>query len=236
LTVTDKGPRTYVFNVEYSNANTRGEIVTRQRLIGEYTRGLPDHQVAWSHVTLEEASGPSGPYGAPKKREFLEGFHYRNDLGITLQPDFFKTFPPDAVIDRNLIWDTGMIELYGQTQFEHLQLNVPFSYISNDNTKMPELGTFNNRNVVLEWVGNSQRNGQPCAVITYKAFFNDLDIKVGVKLKGRSNYWGEIWVSLKSKQIEFSTLYEDVLGELTLPGQDSMQVINVLRSATFSPK
>ena len=58
----------------------------------------------------------------------------------------------------------------------------------------------------------------------------------GIKLKGRSNYWGEIWVSLKSKQIEFSTLYEDVLGELRLPGQDSMQVINVLRSATFSPK
>ena len=38
-------------------------------------------------------------------------------------------------------------------------------------------------------------------------------------LKGRSHYWGAIWVSLASRQIEYATLQEDVLGEMTLTGQ-----------------
>jgi hypothetical protein len=36
-------------------------------------------------------------------------------------------------------------------------------------------------------------------------------------LKGRSHYWA-IWVSLANRQIEYATLNEDVLGELTLTG------------------
>ena len=28
-----------------------------------------------------------------------------------MKPDFFKRFAPDAVFERNLVWDTGMIEI-----------------------------------------------------------------------------------------------------------------------------
>jgi hypothetical protein len=187
-------------------------------------------------VTLEEADGAIGPYGATQKQEFMEGLRYQNDFAVTMKPGFFKAFPPQAVIDRNLVWDAGMIEVFGEKEFEHLQLNVPYSFLMNQTNDLPEVGTFNNRNVVLEWTGKSERNGQPCAVITYTALFNSLEVDAGgIKLKGRSNYWGEIWVSLETRQIEYSTLYEDVLGELKLPGQDSPQVINVLRAGTFAP-
>jgi hypothetical protein len=54
-------------------------------------------------------------------------------------------------------------------------------------------------------------------------------------LNGRSDYWGEIWVSLTTKQIEYSTLYEVVVGEMKLPGQNATQVVNVFRSAFFQP-
>ena len=54
-------------------------------------------------------------------------------------------------------------------------------------------------------------------------------------LTGRSDYWGEIWVSLATKQIEYSTLYEVVVGEMKLPDQDSTQVVNVFRIGTFEP-
>jgi hypothetical protein len=235
-TVKDNGPRSYRFTVEYSTGSTKGEVMSRQRLTGEYTRGLPGNEVIWNHATIEEAAGASGPYGAAKKQDFMEGLRYQNDFATTMKPGFFKDFPPQAVIDRNLIWDAGMIEMFGQTQFEHLQLNTPYSFLMNQTNAMPEVGTFENRNVVLEWVGKSERNGQPCALITYKAYFNSLDVNAGgVRLKGRSNYWGEIWVSLITRQIEYSTLYEDVLGELKLPGQDATQVINVFRAGTFVP-
>ena len=53
-------------------------------------------------------------------------------------------------------------------------------------------------------------------------------------LTGRSHYWGQIWVALATKQIEYATLYEDVLGEMTL-GQGSPQLIDVFRSGVLEP-
>jgi len=73
-------------------------------------------------------------------------------------------------------------------------------------------------------------------VIDYRAFFNPLDIATAaMTLKGRSHYWGAIWVSLATRQIEYATLDEDVLGELTLAGQGAPRTISVLRSGIFEP-
>src|SRR5271154_1726537 len=93
ITVKDNGPRTYRFTVVYNTANRTGEIVHRQRLTGEYTRGLAGGEVIWKNVIQAEADGPTGEYGPGQKRDFMEGFRYRNDLAATMQPDFFKTFP-----------------------------------------------------------------------------------------------------------------------------------------------
>jgi hypothetical protein len=57
----------------------------------------------------------------------------------------------------------------------------------------------------------------------------------GMTLKGRSDYWGEIWVSLETKQIEYATLQEVVVGEMKLAGQDTIQVINIFRLGTLEP-
>ena len=235
-TVKDNGPRTYRFSVDYNTANTKGETVYRQRVTGDYTRGLAGGEVIWKNVTVAAAAGPSASLPVAQKRDFMEGFRYRNDLGNTMKPDFFKDFPSTAVVERNLVWDTGMIEMFGQNFFDHLKLNEPYHVISNQDLKIPDVGTFQNRDVVLEWVGQSQRNGLDCALIKYQAFFNPLEIvNGGMNLRGRSDYWGEIWVSLATKQIEYGTLYESVVGEMKLPGQETAQVINIFRIGTLEP-
>ena len=236
VAVKDSGTRTYRFTVDYNTANTRGEVIFRQRLSGDYTRGLPSGDVMWKNVTQADAIGPAAAFPTPQKQDYMEGFRYHNDLGATMKPDFFKGFPPTAVVERNLVWDTGMIEMFGQNYFDRLKLNEPYHAISNESENMPGVGTFQNRDVVLQWVGRSQKNGQDCALIRYQAFFNPLDIaNGGMTLKGRSDYWGEIWVSLATKQIEYGTLYEVVVGDLKLPGQDTAQAINVFRIGTFEP-
>jgi hypothetical protein len=213
-TAKDNGPRTYRFIVDYNTANTRGAMLHRQRLTGEYTRGLAGGEVIWKNVTQADADGATAPFGAAQKRDFMEGFRYANDPESTLKPDFFKGFPPSAVFERNLVWDTGMIEVFGQKFFEHLKLNEPYHAPSNQDVKMPGVGVFHNRDVVLEWIGLSQRNGQDCALIKYEAFFNPLEIATGgMTLNGRSDYWGEIWVSLGTKQIEYGTINESVVAE-----------------------
>ena len=234
--VSDAGPRAYRFTVDYQTADPRGVIVQRQRISGEYTRGLAGGEVEWKNVVQSEAAGASGPYGAAQRRNFMEGLRYRNDLVVTMQPDFFKAFPATAVFERNLVWDTGMIELFGQGFFEKLKLNEPYHAFADQKVSMPDIGTFHNRDVILEWVGRSHRNGQDCAVIDYRAFLNPLQIASGgMTLHARSDYWGQIWVSLKTKQIEYGTLYENVSGEMQLPGQDAPQPLSVFRSGVFEP-
>jgi hypothetical protein len=234
--VKDHGSRTYRFVVDYNTANTKGELMFRQRLTGEYTRGLPSGEVMWNNVTETAVTGTTASLPAPQKRGFMEGFRYHNDMLSTMKPDFFKGFPPTAVVERNLVWDTGLIEMFGQNFFDHLKLNEPYHVISNQDLKIPDVGTFQNRDVVLEWVGRSQRNGQDCALIKYQAFFNPVEIvNGGMNLKGRSDYWGEIWVSLTTKQIEYGTLYESVVGEMKLPGQETAQVVNIFRIGTLEP-
>jgi hypothetical protein len=239
MAVKDNGPRTYRVTMDHTVSGTTGQVVQRQRVSGEYTRGLPGGYAVWKNVTVAESNGPAEISGPGQKREFMEGFRYRTGgaaLDETMTPEFFRSFPPAAIFERNLVWDMGMIELFGQDQFEHLKLNAPYRVLSGQDVSMPGVGKFQNRDVYLTWIGRSHRNGEDCAVIAYHAYFNPLEIaNAGMTLKGRSHYWGEIWVSLETKQIEYATLQEDVLGEMTLGGQDAARVVNVFRGGVFEP-
>jgi hypothetical protein len=234
--VKDAGPRSYHFSVVYYTANRTGEVIHRQQVAGDYTRGLPNGEVEWKNVVDAQADGATAPFPATPKLDFMQGFRYRNDIGATMSADFFKSFPPTAVMERNLVWDTGMFEAFAENYFDQLKLNVPLHTGQDQEVKMPDVGTFHNRDIVLEYVGRSQRNGQDCALIDYRAFFNPLQIASGgMTLNGRSDYWGEIWVSLATKQIEYATINEEVNGELKLPGQDAAQPLSVFRVGSFEP-
>lgn len=234
----EDGPRTYRVTVDHTVSDTKGQIVQRQRVSADYTRGLPGGDAVWKNVTVAESNGSAELSGPGQKREFMEGFRYRTgaaSLAETMKPEFFKDFPPTAVFERNLVWDMGMIEMFGQDQFAHLKLNAPYRMISAQDVDMPGVGKFHNRDVQLTWIGRSLRNGQECAVVEYRAYFNPLQIaNGGMTLTGRSHYWGEIWVSLATRQVEYATLHEDVLGEMKLAGQE-MRVINVFRDGVFEP-
>ncbi|MGA9982656.1 MAG: hypothetical protein WBP95_04245, partial [Acidobacteriaceae bacterium] len=43
--VKDAGPRAYHFSVIYYSANRTGQVIHRQQVTGDYTRGLPNGEV-----------------------------------------------------------------------------------------------------------------------------------------------------------------------------------------------
>lgn len=232
--VKENGTRVYRFSVDYYTSSPTGEVRRKQRISGEYVRGLAAGEVLWRNVEAAESSGLDAPLSPPRKREFMDGFQYKNDLALTFHPDFFRKFPPDAVFERNLVWDTGMIERFGQAYFEELKLNQPFHVIRGGDVTMPGVGTFRNRDVQLEWIGRSRRNGQDCALILYKAFLNPVSIDAGgLSMRARSDYWGEIWVSLRTKQIEYATVHENVTGQVKPPGVDVPSPMSVFRTGVL---
>jgi hypothetical protein len=229
-------PRTWHFTCDYYNLDMKGHLYARQRYSALYTRGLPGDAVRWSDVTIANANGWSGDFGPAQKQDFMEGFSYpHSDAASVTKPDFFRGFPPTAMQQRNLVWDTHMFEGFVE-EFDHLKPNVPYHVPGAAEVDLAGAGTFRNRDLQLVLTGTTKRNGQECAVIDYRALFNTIDGKTAAfALVGRSDYWGQILVSLATKQIEYATLYEEVTGELTLPGQDKPMTIIVVRVGVFEP-
>ena len=95
-------------------------------------------------------------------------------------------------------------------------------------------GVFKNTDIQLTWMGIVDRNNRECILVHYEAFFNTVDHELpGIRLVGRSDYWGDIWVALATGDIEYATLYEEVVGELRLTPPSAPREINVVRKGTF---
>jgi len=229
-------PRTWHFTCDYYNLDAKGHLERRQRYSANYTRGLPGDGVRWSDVTVADGKGWADDFGPPQKQSFMEGFSYPYaDAGNMMKPDFFHGFPPMAMQQRNFVWDTHMMEGFVDKLGE-LKPGLPYHVPNAAEVDLAGAGTFRNRDLQLTLTGTTKRNGQECAVIDYRALFNTIDAKTpAFTLLGRSDYWGQIWVSLATKQIEYATLYEEVQGELTLPSQEKPMDISVVRVGVFEP-
>ena len=59
------------------------------------------------------------------------------------------------------------------------------------------------------------------AIIKYSVMNNPLKLETDyIKMSGRSHYWGEVYVSLSDKQIEYAALSEDVVTDVSIKGQE----------------
>jgi len=236
LKLKDDEIQRYKISVDYLQLDTLGNPLGKERVTGEYTRGLPDRKVRWNNVRIAKAttSDQLFPEGVPQT--YMEGFTYvlsrRSDM---LGKEFFPGFPDSEIKTKNLVWDMHMIEGFGWDHFSKLELNRPYAVQSGpEDVPLAGSGTFQNRRIELTWVGLSKRNDEVCALIQYRTFMNKFTTSMGtLSFQGRSHYWGDIWVSLKDKQIEYATLFEDVLVEFKLPGQASKQYTGILRKGTF---
>jgi hypothetical protein len=236
LKLKEETPQRYRFTCDYFQVTPTGDLIRKQRVSADYERALPNGRVRWNNVTVAEAAGFDDAFPGGEKQQYAEGFTYRlADTQNMLKPEFFTGFPssPTAILAKNLVWDTHMIEHFGQDHLGDLKLNETYRLQSKpEDVPLAGAGTFQNRQIELTWLGQSKRNGELCALIQYRAFLNKLNISLGdANMKGKSSYWGEIWVSLKDKQIEHATLYEDVL--LEIPGPQGPHLITVFRQGTL---
>jgi hypothetical protein len=204
------------------------------RVKGEYTRGLENGKAKWNNVSIAIAMSRDADFPAGNKFDYMENFSYSISADM-LKPEAFATFGENSAFTKNLIWDMMGIEGFAWSSFEKLKLNESFADERfNGKMDLAGQGSFENKDVQILWTGISERNGETCAVIEYRTFNNPLEYAgEGMSMKGRSHYWGTIWVSLEDKQIEHAVLYEDVVMEMNLPGQTSKQIMNAVREISF---
>ena len=235
LILEEKNPLSYEVITDYYNHDILGNFLNKMQVKGIYTRGLDSGKVKWNDVTISKYAGEDQPFPEGAKQDYMENFTYRATDNL-LMADVFKDFPATTgIFAKNLVWDVLTFEVFAWTYYDSLKLNVPYTAQKiNGAIELAGMGTFENKNIQLTWTGNSMMNNRPCAVIEFLAMDNPINFKTDfMEMKGRSHYWGTIWLSLTDKQIEYGILHEDVNMEMKMSGQEKSQLLNTTRKIDF---
>jgi hypothetical protein len=224
----------YVVTTDHFNTDIFGNFFNKMRVKGEYTRGLENGKVKWNNCSVAMAMQRDAEFPAGAPISYMENFSYNVSENM-LNAEAFANFGENSPFAKNLIWDMMGIEGFAWSAWDKLKLNEPYS-AKDFNAKMDLAGkgSFENKDVRITWTGISVRNGETCAVLEFITMNNPIEYSGdGMAMKGRSHYWGTIWVSLEDKQIEHAALYEDVVMEMNLPGQTNKQIMNATREISF---
>ena len=224
----------YQITTDQYNTDIFANFYSKVRVRGEYTRGLSDGKVKWNNVSVAMSMDKEADFAGGVPVAYMENFTYKPGEHMMTE-EKFADFTEHSSYAKNLIWDMLAIEGFAWRHFDELKLNTTFSAdYFNGKIDLAGQGFFENKDIRLTWIGISERNGERCALIEYRTLNNSLEVTAeGIDMKGRSHYWGTIWVSLEDKQIEHAVLYEDVIVEMLLPGQSQKQVINATREIEF---
>ncbi len=217
----EKTPQKYLMTAEYFNKDIYGNLGSKIKVTGEYTRGLNRGYVCWNNVYIAHGSNLSESYQERVKQDYMENITYIPSPDL-LGESFFQKFKKhkDNVFARNLIWDMLAIEGYAWNYFDSLQLNKTFIVPDIQGSfDMAEIGTYNHAKIELAWIGITMMNGKLCAIIEYRALDNKLEINTDMmKSKGSEFYWGKTWLSLANKQIEYAEMYSNTVQEMEIEG------------------
>lgn len=225
-------PQTYRMTAIYTNRDLVGNFLVKTKISGDYSMGRPDGKVTWNAVKIAESSKFEQPFAEGKVQSYMEDFSYVPSPKM-LDAAQFPNFPhtPDAVYSRNLVWDMMALEGFAHDHWKALKLNQIFR-IPNlpENFNMADIGTYNHSQVELCWTGLSAINDELCAIIEFRATDNLLKLDMpGLKSNGTEQYWGTIWVTLKTQQIARAEMYGGTAQELIIPGQEGKLRMKTIR-------
>jgi hypothetical protein len=222
----------YRMTAVYTNMDVYGKFTGKTKVTGDYTRGFKDGFAVWNNVFISDSKSQSEPFAEGNRQNYMENFKYIPSDNM-LTEDAFKNFPSSTenVFARNLIWDMMSVELFAWRHNDSLKLNK--TYILPDikgEFNMAEIGKYNQESIQLCWTGISLMNNELCAVIEYRAMNNRLEIATGnIKTKGTEQYWGNTWISLKTKQVEYAEMYSCTFQEIEVQGMKDKFMIKTIR-------
>lgn len=206
----------YRFVITYNYFTDTGSIASPpQTVVGEFSFRPPNGAVRWAGVTETTAAEP-GKNSTVIPQPYMEGLSYtRADRQRVFSDEFLRIFPQSAHKERNLVWDQVMFDGFID-YVDQLRLNQPIKGPAGT-VLLGSGGKFENREIELTWTGITRRNNEDCLVVHFEALMNHFQLAFGnVTVTARSDYWGDMWISVRSRQLQAGTLMEEVAGTLQI--------------------
>jgi hypothetical protein len=230
--------RKYRMTAVYINRDLYGNFMNKSSVTGDFTRGYEDGHMQWNNVYISHSGNLAAPFPEGTNQKYMEDFRY-NSSDNMLDENAFRNFPstPDNVLARNLVWDMMTFEKFGWDYCDSLKLNVPFEIVKiNGEFDMAEIGKYDHNKIILCWKGFSVIDNELCAVIDFNAIDNIVELDMDmIKSKGTEQYWGTVWLSMKTKNIEKAYMYSGTMQEMELAGMQNKLLAKTIRELWVEP-
>ncbi len=228
--------RSYHMTTDYYDFNLKRDFLRKRRITGILT--YKGDSAQWRDVFYSESKILNVDFPIGRRKDFLQNFKYQPNENV-LTSEFFKDNLPGAdPLVMNIIWDALGFDAIVYSCWDSLSLNEEFRAKSmNFELKIADIGTFENKDIRITWLGITEINNKICAILKYSVMNNPLDLDIASEnmlMSGRSHYWGEIYVSLSDKQIEYANLTEDVLTDVKIKGRENNILGYTIRYITLS--
>ncbi len=198
---------------------------------------LPNDSVAWNNVTLAQISDFQQTVFSGSPLPSFNGFSYKINATNFLNDQFYHSISPEQRdLAKWLVSDAIQMQGLARYIFDSLSFNKPFSpsFLKNYDITFNDWVTFTSRYQKLTWTGITKYNNQVCAIIKFESLYNPLKVDNSqMSVMGRSLYYGELWISLSDKQVEYAAMTEDVIMKLKSSAFPDEQLIELQREVAF---
>ncbi len=227
----------YLVKTTYMNYDIFGTYAGKYSFEGKYKTTSTHGTQEWSDVL--KYPYPQADDTEPQNLDYMNGFSYNYEQDL-FAPEFFASFPNDAIEAKNMVWDMCGMESFAWGFNDLLELNVPYrAKGANGVVELAGLGTFDNRDIQLTWMGYTRQDDRVLTMINFQTFNNPLEVELQIgdrqfSSKGRSHYWGTIWLDVEEGCIDHIQLYEDVVMETGFKQDTIKNQFDVVREMTVT--
>jgi len=229
----------YDVTLKWQNLDAiNGNKINCNAVKATYIIGLDNGYVGWKNVSESQINDFQQPVSKGTEMPSFNNFSYKANNTDFLKDDFYKVIPAEQHdLAKWLVSDAIQMQGLAWYVFDSLSFNKEFrpKLMENYDIKFENWVSFSSRYQKLIWSGITKFNNEVCAIVKFESLHNPLEMNTpNMKFKGRSLYWGELWISLEDKQVEYATMVEDVIFELNLTGNPQKQLLDLQRDVTFT--
>lgn len=167
----------------------------------------------------------------------LDGFEYESFTDDFLQEDFFDDIAPELRdLAKWLVSDAMQMQGLAVYVMDSLTFGQEFIpvLLEDYEIEFQNWVSFSSRYQKLAWSAITKHNDEICAVIKFESEYNPVSADTpAMSFRGRSLYYGEMWVSLHDKQLEYAIMFEDVIMKLESDAFPGGQLVDLQREIVF---
>lgn len=202
-----------------------------------YIVGIND-SVGWENVSLAQIDDFEQKQYSGTDLPSFNDFSYKAMDTAFLSEEFYKNIPVEQRdLAKWLVSDAVQMQGLALYIFDSLEFNKEFvpKFLENHDVNFENWVTFTSRYQKLIWSAISKHNNEICAIVKFESYYNPIKIEnEQMSVKGRALYYGEMWISLEDKQVEYASMVEDDIFKLRSSMFPDEQLIDLQREIVFN--